>query len=111
MERRSWPTLGLILIGCGFFSSSMDLMDAFANQSLLVMVFGLLGLWVWWNIYYLKSWGLNVLTVLMALRFLYFLVILLQGWGLMMCLLGMVYAVWNIVYFNSPEVKRVFPPR
>ncbi len=105
---KRWPMVGLILIGGGLLLSSMDLMSGFTAGSILGAAFGLLGLWVWWNIYYCNPSVLNILNVMMVLRFLYYIVTLFQGWGIWLCLSGVLYAAWNVLYFNSPQTKQLF---
>lgn len=108
MLKQKWPTPGLILICGGFLLAAMDLMNAFSAGSIFGAVFGGLGLWVWWNIYYFRAFVFNILNVMMVLRFLYYVIILFQGWGFWLCLSGALYTVWNVLYFNSPQTKKLF---
>ena len=108
MQKKEWSTLALVLIGCRFLNAFGNIMSAFSISNLFGGIMGILGVFVWWNIYNFKRWALTVLNVLMVLHLLSSFVALFQGGYIFTCLLGMIYAGLNLFYFNSSKIKILF---
>jgi hypothetical protein len=110
MEIKKWPVLAQVLIALGFLGGLRGVVAGLSHQSILDMLFGIVGMFIFWNVYKLKPWALKALTVLISLNILFLAVSVLAGFPILLAIVMITLNGLIIYYFNSKEIKNLFVP-
>jgi len=115
VDTKKWPLLAQFLIGLGVVGGLMNIGSGLAQKNIISIVFGLIGLVIYWNFYKFKNWaliGLNILLVLNIIVSLSGFLFLKPPYNnvnnrvlLLLCLITLIYSGLLLVYFNSRKIK------
>ncbi len=106
MDTKKWPILAQILIGLGVISGLMNIAGGLWQKNILMIIAGMVGLVVYWNLYKFKEWALIGVNILLSLSILLALVNL-GKMPTLVLLFGIGYPALLLIYFNSTKIKEL----
>lgn len=107
MENKKWPILAQILIGLGVIGSLLNFIQGITQRYILGIIFGILGIVIYWSVYKLKKWALIGLNILLSLNII-FTLFYIKIAPISISLIVIIITVLIIVYFNSAKIKQLF---
>ena len=107
MENKKWPVLGQILIGLGVIGGLMNIVLGLSHKNILVIIVGIVGLVIYWNLYKFKKWALIGLNILLSLSIALTLVNIGKTPNLIL-FVAIIYPALVLIYFNSAKIKELF---
>ena len=110
MDTKKWPILAQFLIGLGVVGGLMNIAGGLSQKNIINIVFGVIGLTIYWNFYKFKNWAFIGLNILLSLNVLLGLsgLLFLKGTLLLMCAITFIYSALVIIYFNRKKIKGLF---
>ncbi len=106
VDTKKWPILAQILIGLGVISGLMNIAGGLWQKNILMIIAGMVGLVVYWNLYKFKEWALIGVNILLSLSILLALVNL-GKMPTLVLLFGIGYPALLLIYFNSTKIKEL----
>ncbi len=111
MDTKKWPILAQIIIGLGIIGSLQAILGGLLKSDIFMLILGITGVIVFWGIYKFKSWALIGLNIILSLRILLGLADIYRGLPLVVGIITIAIPVLIIVYFNSSQIKKLFPEK
>jgi len=110
VDTKKWPIVAQVLIGLGVVGGLMNIGGGLSQKNVISIIFGIIGLTIYWNVYKFKSWALIALNVLLFVNIILSLTgfFFLKGAFLLVCLVTIAYSAFVLVYFNSAKIKGLF---
>ena len=107
MDTKKWPVLGQILIGLGVIGGLMNIVLGLSQKNTLMIIAGIVGLVIYWNVYKFKKWALIGLNILLSLSIALTLVNIGKMPNLIL-FVAIIYPALVLIYFNSEKIKELF---
>lgn len=108
METKKWPVLAQILIGLGCIGGIRGVFLGITQMGIFDIAFGILQLFIFWNLYKFRPWSVKALTVLLSLNILSAVYLILIGMPIFTAVFIIVLNGMIIYYFNSSKIKALF---
>lgn len=107
MDTKKWPVLGQILIALGVIGGLMNIALGLSQKNILMIIAGIVGLVIYWNLYKFEKWALIGLNILLSLSIAFTLVNI-GKMPTLILLVAIIYPLLLIIYFNSVKIKELF---
>ena len=108
MDPKKWPILAQILIGLGCIGGLRGVFFGIMQTAILDLLFGVLQLFIFWNLYKFRPWSIKAVTILFSLNIFSAVYLILIGAPIMTGLVIIALNGFIIYYFNSLKIKALF---
>jgi len=107
MDNKKWPVLAQILIGLGVIGGLMNIIGGLYQKNIIMVIAGIAGLVIYWNVYKFKKWALIGLNILLSLSIALTLISIGKMPNLIL-FVAIIYPALVLIYFNSAKIKELF---
>ncbi|MCX5696656.1 MAG: hypothetical protein NTU54_01575 [Candidatus Omnitrophica bacterium] len=109
MDTKKWPVFAQVLIALGCIGSLISVVGGFAQSNIMVIIFGLAGLAIYWNVYRFKKWALIGLNILLSLNMALSLIAIFSQRGIVpVFIISLCLPILLLFYFNSSSIRQLF---
>ncbi len=108
MDTKKWPVLAQILIALGCIGGIRGVILGIMQTAVLDILFGVLQLFIFWNLYKFKPWSIKALTILLSLNIFSAVYLIIIGAPIFTALLSILLNGLIIYCFNSSKIKTLF---
>ncbi len=107
-RKRQWPVLAQVLLAFGLASALYSIYLAVEAKDWKQLVFGILIGLLWWNCYLFRRWAYIGINSLFIVNVMMYILAMAKGTSAMLCLLGIVFSILILYYFNSTRIRQLF---
>jgi len=107
VDTKKWPVLAQILIGLGVIGGLMNIIGGLYQKNIIMVIAGIAGFVIYWNVYKFKKWALIGLNILLSLSIALTLVNI-GRMPILILLVAIGISALVLIYFNSARIKELF---